>query len=174
VDPKLAPAIDSLECGNYDSAGRHIRTVADGKDRKAAAEARQLLFELRGAVQAWKDLADQQVTASPMAAYDLYARCALFVTAPDAAKPLAEAMKRLEANTAVRSELAARALLEQFAAAVSQDEQVQKRDAVAYCEQIIKAHPATTVAQSLVAYLNDLGEAKSRGVPSAPARRKRD
>jgi len=174
VDSKVAPAIDLLESGNYDAAARHIRAVANGMDRKAAGEARQLLTELRGALRAWKDVADRQAAASPIAAYDLYARCALFVTAPDAAKLLADAMKRLEADPAVKSELAARALLEQFAAAVSHDEQVQKQDAVAYCEQIIKAHPATAVAQSLVAYLNDLGGAKSRGVPRAPVRRKPD
>ena len=174
VDGKLSAAIDLLECGNYEGAARLINAVANGMDAKAAAGARKLLSELRGAVLAWKDAADRQVITSPVAAYDLYARCALSVTAPDAARPLAEAMKRLEANPEVRNELAARALLDQFAAAVSRDEQLQKRDAVAYCDQIIKAHPATAVAQSLVAYLDDLGGVRGRPALSPPIRRKRD
>jgi peroxiredoxin len=173
ADPRLEPAIDWLESGNYDQAARHINAVANGMDPKAAAAARQLLSELRAPALAWKTLADEQVATAPIAAYDFYARAALFLTAPDAAERLAKAMKQLEALPEVKSELAARAMLDQLAAAVSKDEQVHKRQAVRYCDEIIRAHPSTPVAQSLVAYLDDLGGAKERLIPGGPVRRRR-
>jgi peroxiredoxin len=173
VDPKLEPAIDWLESGNYDQAARHISALANGTDPKAAAAARQLLGELRAPALAWKTLADEQVATAPIAAYDFYARAALFLTAPDAAERLAKVMKRLEAQPEVKSELAARAMLDLLAAAVSEDEQIQKHQAVRYCDQIIKAHPSSPAAQSLVAYLDDLGGAKERLLPGGPVPRRR-
>jgi peroxiredoxin len=160
VDAKVTEAIDALEYGNYDGAARHINAVINGMDPKAAATARQILSELRAPALAWKELADRQVSTSPVAAYDLYARAALFLGGSDASKPVAEAIKRLETKPLVRSELAARVMLDALSAAVSRDQHMPKSDAIGYCHEIIRAHPATDVAQSLVGYLEDLGGAK--------------
>ena len=174
VDAKVAAAIDALECGDYDAASRQLNAVVNGMDPNAAAVARQLLSELRTPALAWKGQADRQASTSPIAAYDLYARAALFLTACDDAKAMADAMKRLQANPAVRSELAARVMLDRLCAAISRDERVQKWDAVDYCDEIIRAHPTTSVSESLVAYLDDLGGAKARPGTGVPIRRKRD
>ena len=174
IDAKVAAAVDALECGDYEAASRRINAVINGMDPKAAIVARQLLSELRGPALAWKGQADRLASTSPIAAYDLYARAALFLAGCDEAKGLAEAMKRLHASPAVSSELAARVMVDRLGAAVSRDERVQKWDAVGYCDEIIRAYPATAVAQSLVAYLDDLGGAKARPTAGVPIRRKRN
>ncbi|MEZ0266081.1 MAG: redoxin domain-containing protein [Phycisphaerae bacterium] len=161
-EPKLAPAMDLLEVGEYDRAMKAVAALTYGPDRKTVDSARQFQLMVRAECDVWKAEADRLAATDALAAYDLYARIAACFPNSDLQRTVADPMKKLELRKEVRAELSARAMYAALSAAVSRDERVEKWDAVDYVDQIVRAHPGTPTADKLVAYLDDLGKVKER------------
>jgi hypothetical protein len=172
-DPKLSSAVDLLEAGDYRAAARQITSISDGMDPSAAQSARQMLAVLSAAAQAWRDHAKELPARRAVEAYDLYTRAAPFLSGTDAGKSVTQSLATLKNDSAVRRELAARAMYEMLCSAVSADERVDRSDAVRYCGEIIRTCPGTPTAQSLVAYLDDLGKVRPPATGAVRRRRGR-
>ncbi|HYE16956.1 MAG TPA: redoxin domain-containing protein [Tepidisphaeraceae bacterium] len=164
-EPKLAPAMDLLEAGEYDRAMKAVAALTYGPDRKTVDSARQFQLMVRAECDVWKAEADRLAATDALAAYDLYARIAACFPNSDLSRTVSDPMKKLEARKEVKAELSARAMYAALSAAVSRDERVEKWDAVDYVDQIVRAHPGTPTADRLVAYLDDLGKVKERFSP---------
>jgi hypothetical protein len=164
-EPKLGPAMDLLEAGEYDRAMKAVAALAYGPDRKTVDSARQFQLMVRAECDVWKGEADRLSATEPLSAYDLYARVAACFPNSDLSRTVADPMKKLELRKEVKAELSARGMYAMLSAAVSRDERVEKWDAVDYVDQIVRAYPGTPTADRLVAYLDDLGKVKERFSP---------
>jgi peroxiredoxin Q/BCP len=162
-DPRLQGAVDALEAGDFEGGARTMNAMIAGVDRKLADAARDFRHQLRNEAAKWVARAERVEATSPVEAYDLYARVALFFGGTEFFRPAAEAAKRLEAVRAVKDELTARRMYDVLSAAVSRNQSIQKWDAAGYCEEIIRACPGTPTADRLVRYLDDLGKARGTG-----------
>jgi peroxiredoxin len=163
-DPTLDAAVDAFESADYARGMRLLAPLLAGTDHKSADAARKLQAILRADAERWKAQAEQLEPTAPVDAYDLYNRVGQIFTGPDAVHSVTDALKRLESNRDVRAELNARAMVDLLSNAVARDEQIQRLDATAYCDQIIRACPGTPTAERLVRYLDDLGKARDHAL----------
>ena len=164
-EPKLASAMELLEVGEYERAMKAVAVLTTGPDRKTVDSARQFQLMMRSECDVWKAEAEKLAATDPQGAYDLYARIIACFPMTDLARTLADPIRKLEARRDVKNELAARYMYGILGGAISRDERIEKWDAVGYCDEIVRAHPGTPVADKLIAYLDDLGKVKERFQP---------
>jgi peroxiredoxin len=166
-DPRVLPAVNAFESGQYETGARLLNSALDAADRKSADSARSFQTALYARSDQWKAHADALIATDPIAARDLYTRITVTFPCSGMARAVADPLKRLSANQRVRDELAARGMYDVLCGAIAHDEQITRPVAAAYCQQIIRAHPDTPTAERLVKYLDDLGKARDHAAPAS-------
>jgi hypothetical protein len=161
-DPGLAGPIEMLEWNQYVPAVRILSGARKNKS-KYGESAQKLYDAVKAEAVQWKADADKAVESDPVAAYDLYTKVATVFASDDLAKSVADPLKQLATNAAVKDELAARQIYQQFASAIPRAKVQQKSDLLQFCQNIVAKYPTTPTgkhAADLVKALSTVASAK--------------
>jgi hypothetical protein len=155
-DKKLDPVVMLLEWGRYAEGLQKLKPFLKKKD---TAESAQKLFDaVKAEVQGWVTEAEGLKESDPVKAYDLYAKAAAAFKNEELGKEAAAAMRGMEADKAVKAELAARKMYAKVLAAMSKATAAQKGQVAKVCHDIVKKHPNTPTGEKAKALAAELGE----------------
>jgi peroxiredoxin len=158
-DPKLKPALEFLEYGNYTTALKALGPFSKSSTKAVSEGAKKLVGELRMEAEAWKADADDATAIEPLKAYDLYQKVVTRFHNDELGKSASAALKKLSADKSIAPELAAR---KAYLVLIQNMGQVTigGRSAILQgCKSIIKKYPGTPTADKADDLYKELGGA---------------
>jgi peroxiredoxin Q/BCP len=160
-DPRLNPAIDRLEWGQYTDGMRMLKPFLKNSNKDLAASAKKLYDTLHAQGEQWlTDAAQAEKDEKSVQAYDLYTRVANVFTGEDLAKRAASPLKTLTASTPVKNELAARQMYEQLCTGASRATHRQRDQVAAFAANIATRYPNTPTAEKARQVAQELSRAQ--------------
>src|SRR5262249_17953226 len=155
-DARLAPALDALEWGQYAQGIKLLAPARRSGIKVLSDSANKLLDAVKEEGEAWKAEAENWVDYDPVQAYDCYAKVSAVFAGDELAKSVAEPMKKLAADKAVGSELAARRAFAPIEAGLGQATPAQKPLAIKALQDFAKRYPGTPTADKAAALAKEL------------------
>jgi peroxiredoxin len=157
LPPKLEPALELLEWGQYASGMKYLAPQRKSSTKTVADSANKIYDELKKDGDRWKEDAEGAAESDPVKAYDLYTRISTLFAGDELAKGAAEPLKKLAANKKVIAELAARKALAGYVTYVGKLTPVQKAAAAKVCQDIVKRYPDTPTGDKAALLAKELG-----------------
>jgi hypothetical protein len=157
-DPKLVPALDQLEQGQYPAGVKLLTPLRKNSNKMVAEAANKVYDELKAEGEKWKEEAEKAAEDEPVKAYDLYSHVTATFPGSDLAKSVADPMKKLAANKTVGAELAARKAFSTVPASLARLTPAQKQLGAKMCQDIAKKHAGTPTGEKAAALAKDLGD----------------
>lgn len=145
-DAKLDAIVDAFENGQYAQGFKTLTPFRKSPTKKLADSANELYDAVKKEGEQWKADAEQAAENDPVRAYDLYAKLAAVFPGDELGKSSAEPLKKLAANKAVVSELAARKLFTQYTASLAKMTPMQKAQAAKMFKDLAKKYDGTPTA----------------------------
>jgi thiol-disulfide isomerase/thioredoxin len=158
-DAKLDNAIEAFEWNQYAIGMRLLRPSLKASNKAVLEDALKLYTEVKTEGEQWKADADKAVEENPVEAYDLYVRVSEVFGTDELGKSVAEPLKKLKTNKAVKDELAARGMYDQVSLVMGKATLQQKGQVAQYCQSIAKKYPQTPTGKRAAALATELGSA---------------
>ncbi|HKM56399.1 MAG TPA: hypothetical protein VJY33_23540 [Isosphaeraceae bacterium] len=157
-DPKLEAAMDAFEWGQFAQGMKLLAPFRKSTNKALAESANKLFDEVKKEGEKWKSDAEQAAESEPVKAYDLYSKVTTTFIGAELAKSVADPLKKLAANKAVSTELAARKAFSVFLAGEGKLTPAQKPLGAKTCQDIAKKYAGTPTGDKASALADELGK----------------
>jgi len=155
-DAKLLPVLDLLEISQYAPAVKQLTPLRKSTSKTAKESAEKLYETLKPEGEEWKAEAEKVAEEDPVKAYDLYTKIVTVFAGDALAKEMAEPRKKLAANKAVISELAARKAYDPILAGMARLTPEQKKVLAQQLQGIVKKYKDTPTSEKAAALLKEV------------------